>query len=620
APVDETSLVEQTDTEPLNATIAVTFTDVDLNNVGHAAAVVDVVVSGEDGGLTLNKAALMALVSPGTVIKNAGDSNGSVDVFFTAAFGDFDYLAEGEIVTLTYTIEIDDGDGGTTLQTFDVTITGTNDVPVISGASTGSVTEDAHPTTLTTGGVLTIVDPDAGQSSFVPQTNVAGAYGSFTLLADGTWSYTADNTQTAIQQLGEGDTLTDSFTAWSFDGTASQTVTVTIHGTNDVPVISVKQGDSDEAVLTADEATPTSFLMDIDSGDPIYTSGQMATVTFFISREEGQPPEEVTVEFLMGPSHVETLANLIAAINAADNGLSALKSGNAYQFTLFVDGGALGIDDLSAVFTNPHIEGQNQFDLGVVEVIEAGTNAEGLSASGTLSVGDVDVGDEVDASVVNTLTIGGTGDYSLPSGLDTVAFLAMMSVGTNPVIGSSDTTGQIAWTFDSGDETFGFLDPNETLILIYTIAATDSTGAVTEHEVTITIYGAGSDPQPTASSSDLEFSSALMTSTETIDDDSGEVFVLTETDLAMDDVIIDYQEGDVIDLTQLGFELATGQLNADAAAEYVAYDQATGVLWIDMDGDGREAEFEAAAEFVTPPESIIVRLAAGDTTADIQIA
>ncbi|WP_211268349.1 VCBS domain-containing protein, partial [Legionella feeleii] len=48
---------------------------------------------------------------------------------------------------------------------------------------------------------------------------------------------TANNAQTAIQQLGAGQTLTESFTAASADGTATKLVTVTIQGTNDVPVI-----------------------------------------------------------------------------------------------------------------------------------------------------------------------------------------------------------------------------------------------------------------------------------------------------------------------------------------------------------------------------------------------
>ena len=70
-----------------------------------------------------------------------------------------------------------------------------------------------------------------------PARSAAAAIGTFTLAADGTWTYTASNSQTAIQQLNAGQSLTDSFTAVSSDGTASQIVTVTIHGTNDVPVI-----------------------------------------------------------------------------------------------------------------------------------------------------------------------------------------------------------------------------------------------------------------------------------------------------------------------------------------------------------------------------------------------
>ena len=61
----------------------------------------------------------------------------------------------------------------------------------------------------------------------------SNGFGTFTLAANGTWTYTANNSQTAIQQLGAGQSLTDSFTAVSSDGTASQIVTVTIHGTND---------------------------------------------------------------------------------------------------------------------------------------------------------------------------------------------------------------------------------------------------------------------------------------------------------------------------------------------------------------------------------------------------
>ena len=66
------------------------------------------------------------------------------------------------------------------------------------------------------------------------RVSTAGTYGTFTLAANGTWTYTASNANPAIQDLAVDETLTDSFTAKSSDGTAGQVVTVTIKGNNDV--------------------------------------------------------------------------------------------------------------------------------------------------------------------------------------------------------------------------------------------------------------------------------------------------------------------------------------------------------------------------------------------------
>ncbi|WP_218005435.1 VCBS domain-containing protein, partial [Variovorax boronicumulans] len=145
-------------------------------------------------------------------------------------------LAAGQSISDSFTAVSSDG---TASQLVTVTITGTNDVPVIGGVASGAVSEDASTPNLSTGGALTIADVDQGQSNFEPQASTAGSngYGNFTLAAGGSWTYTANNSQAAIQQLGAGESLSDSFTAVSSDGTASQLVTVTITGTNDVPVI-----------------------------------------------------------------------------------------------------------------------------------------------------------------------------------------------------------------------------------------------------------------------------------------------------------------------------------------------------------------------------------------------
>ena len=78
-----------------------------------------------------------------------------------------------------------------------------------------------RPATLTTSGSVIITDTDAGEAFAQPQANTAGIFGTFNVDADGNWTYEADNSQTAIQQLGAGQTLTETFTIVSQDGTAS---------------------------------------------------------------------------------------------------------------------------------------------------------------------------------------------------------------------------------------------------------------------------------------------------------------------------------------------------------------------------------------------------------------
>jgi VCBS repeat-containing protein len=133
---------------------------------------------------------------------------------------------------------VSDNHGGSVNQLVTITITGINDVPVIGGVHTGSVTEDVAVSgsgNLTTSGALTITDLDQGQSNFAPQVGTTGSngFGIFTLDAAGNWTYTADNSQAAIQLLDSGQSITDSFTAVSSDGTKSQLITVTINGTSD---------------------------------------------------------------------------------------------------------------------------------------------------------------------------------------------------------------------------------------------------------------------------------------------------------------------------------------------------------------------------------------------------
>ncbi|AIW14222.1 VCBS domain-containing protein [Vibrio tubiashii] len=77
----------------------------------------------------------------------------------------------------------------------------------------------------------TVVATETDVPTFVPQDGVAGDNGTFSIDADGNWTYVANS---AFDELNIGDSLVDVFPIESTDGTVGS-VTVTINGTNDLP-------------------------------------------------------------------------------------------------------------------------------------------------------------------------------------------------------------------------------------------------------------------------------------------------------------------------------------------------------------------------------------------------
>ena len=114
-------------------------------------------------------------------------------------------------------------------QTFTININGANDAAIISGAATGSTVEASGVAnralgTPTVTGTLTNTDVDNPHDTFTAietPTASAGGYGSFAITANGVWTYTLDETNSAVQALNVGGTLTDTFTVTTVDGTAN---------------------------------------------------------------------------------------------------------------------------------------------------------------------------------------------------------------------------------------------------------------------------------------------------------------------------------------------------------------------------------------------------------------
>lgn len=218
----DTNLSETTDTSNITGNITVNFTDVDLTDTGHATTITAASTSGVTSGLTLDETALRGLISVDSTTKNSGSNSGSAALSFSAASTAFDYLADGETLTITYTASVSDGDAAAT-NTFDVIITGTNDGPSIAQ----------------TGPLAVTMSEDSSPTAFVaPIISATDVDGSDTL----TWSVAsggdASNGSLSVSGTGANPTITyspdanyngsDSFTVQVSDGTTAETIVVNV--------------------------------------------------------------------------------------------------------------------------------------------------------------------------------------------------------------------------------------------------------------------------------------------------------------------------------------------------------------------------------------------------------
>ena len=97
---------------------------------------------------------------------------------------------------------------------------------------TGSVAADESNTKYDNG--MYLVKDGGGKSSII-----SNDYGTITLLPDGTYTYTLNNDHPAVQGLGKDEHFPQSFKVINGAGEVRE-ITITIHGTNDVPYLTSK--------------------------------------------------------------------------------------------------------------------------------------------------------------------------------------------------------------------------------------------------------------------------------------------------------------------------------------------------------------------------------------------
>ena len=241
----------------------------------------------------------------------------------------------------TYRIEVIATDGGgagaaSAPSTFDIVVAAFNNPPVIDGDVDGTIAEDAADPLM---GTLTIMDDDGDTVPEVDLPDGAGQYGTMTFVASadgGVWTYTLDNTNAAVQALGAGDTLTDEF-IFTAVGADPITVTITISGVNDVPVVESGNEIGEQAGTVGQETfiDLSSLFTDVDADDTL-------TLTVMVLSSDGNT--RTALDTTLGLTY-DPVANAITGTIRSD-----VSAGTYVIEVIATDDGGNGVESEPSTF------------------------------------------------------------------------------------------------------------------------------------------------------------------------------------------------------------------------------------------------------------------------------
>jgi VCBS repeat-containing protein len=536
------------------------------------SATVDFVVNATDGSLdsaaqtitiTLagtNDTPVLAAVSGGTVTDTAGDdiytdvtgvltgsdrdgdtvgfelsgSTGSLaagfDVEKSSSYGTFylnstsgayKFVADDAAVealktsaTVDFVVNATDGSLDSAAQTITITLAGTNDTPVLAAVSGGTVTDTAGDDIYTdVTGVLTGSDRDGDTVGFELSGSTgslaagfdvekSSSYGTFYLNStSGAYKFVADDA--AVEALKTSATV--DFVVNATDGSldsAAQTITITLAGTNDTPVL---------AAVSGGTVTDT-------AGDDIYTdvTGVLTgsdrdgdTVGFELSGSTGSLAAGFDVEksSSYGTFYLNSTSGAYKFV-ADDAAVEALKTSATVDFVVNATDGSLDSAaqtiTITLAGTNDAPTILNSTNGAVIE--DTSVNGFGKLTSGiSVIFDDVDLTDAHSFSFVkNSGTLGGT----LVPGSTIQA--------TGPGIGFA------SWTYQVDNSAVQYLGAGENETETFTVTVNDGHGGTVDQLITVSI--AGANDAPTAANLNL-----------TTDEDTAYSGTLTATDVDTSD-------------------------------------------------------------------------------------
>jgi VCBS repeat-containing protein len=469
-----TELAGVTGSAALDATSGtITFTDLDLIDTHTATAVAQ--------GLNY-----IGTLTPVLSTDSTGGVAGHVTWSFSAPDSALDFLSAGQSVVQSYTVTVDDGHGGTVAQVVNVTLTGTNDAPIITStaaAATGAVTELAGVTGSaaldTTSGTLTFTDVDLADfhsvTAVAQGANYVGALNFVTVteptgLTAGSVGWNFSVTDGSLDFLAAGQTLVQNYNVTVNDGhggTATQVVSVTLTGTNDAPVAI--------PITASGNPASTAMLLLANSIDPDLTD--TATYTVNTLGTIGLVTNDGNGIFTYNPNG--QFATLAPGQTATDS------------FTYTVDDGHGGTSTATATVS---LNSNNVIGSGATMLLTSnaaaatGSIAEQPAVTGSV-VTDNATGSIAFADIIPTDTHTAT---VVAQGLGYVGALTLGTVSESNLTGI--VKGSVPWHFAVADGALDFLSAGQVLVQSYNVTIADNHGGTLVQTVTVTITGANDTP------------------------------------------------------------------------------------------------------------------------------
>ncbi len=434
-----------------------------------------------------------------------------------ASDGSYSYVADtaaanalklGETQQEVFSYQISDGQGGTSITTLSITITGANDRPVAT-VDVGSVDENAELFVTALQGLLRNdgdVDGDrllvtgVAVGNNAPATNnlgvpLVGTYGTLTVASDGSYSYAADTA--AADALKVGQTQQEIFSYQISDGqggTSITTLSITITGANDLPIATRDTGavyENASLTLTAAEGLLKNDS-DVD-GDRLVITGLALGNTVPNSANLGTP--------VLGVYGVLTLASdggySYVANTEAANGL---KVGETQQdvFTYQLSDGQGGVSTTTLTITVTGTNDQPVANADQASVIEnqAVTRGAGLGVLANDTDSDQDI-----------LTVTGV-----------VVGVAMPTEGglSTPLTGTYGTlilASDGSYSYYANTEAANQLKEGEVQTETFTYRATDSKGDVSFSTLVLSITGTNDSPVAVADVHHVDATALVVTQT-----------------------------------------------------------------------------------------------------------